>query len=215
MSPEKAITYIRGYFQKPGGFIALDALNICLKYHTGLRKDGVTPEWYHPVSVMLWLMCHEDTLDTISGITYCVALLHDTAEDHGVMLEAFEKKFPRDLEIAYSVRLLSKHTIDRAKKSNDDYYQDLSSDDLASLVKGADRIDNLRTMTNVFTHEHQRYYIKDTRENVLPMIKRARHNFPKRRAIYEAIKYDLVLACDLIEEKLDVEQRLHTATNKT
>lgn len=220
-APEKAITYIRGYFQHSPTFIALDALEILLKYSTGTRKDGVTPEWYHPVCVMMWLMNHEDCLDTIFYHTCCAALLHDTVEDHGVMLEAFERKFQYDPpdsgfsnpEISHSIKLLSKERIDRKKKSNDDYYQDLGEDEVASLVKGADRIDNLRTMTKVFSLEKQRRYIADTRENVIPMIKRARHTFPRRRPVFEAIKFALNLECDLIEEALDAKEKLATLGN--
>ena len=42
--PAKAITYVRGFFQNTHGYITLDALEILLKYSTGKRKDGVTPE---------------------------------------------------------------------------------------------------------------------------------------------------------------------------
>jgi (p)ppGpp synthase/HD superfamily hydrolase len=213
-SPEKAITYIRGFFRHTPNAMALDALNILLKYSTGTRKDGVTPEWFHPVCVMMWLMNFDECLDTIAYRVYCVALLHDTREDHGIMMEAFRAKFqysPPDNgfqhpEIASEIELLSEKSIERPdKKTPKDYFDALAENEVASLVKGSDRIDNLRTMTRVFPLAKQRQYIEETRTLIIPMIKTARHNFGKRVSVYEAIKYTLNLECDLIEEGLDAK----------
>jgi (p)ppGpp synthase/HD superfamily hydrolase len=212
-SPEKAITYIRGFFRHSTSAIALDALNILLKYSTGTRKDGVTPEWFHPVCVMMWLMNFEECLDTIAWRVYCTALLHDTREDHKLMMEVFQGKFPHGSvwDVAHPVELLSKKSIDQPKKKTPkDYYAALAQSEVASLVKGSDRIDNLRTMTRVFTIEKQRQYIEETRTLIIPMIKEARHNFGKRVSVYEAIKYTLHLECDLIEEGLDAKEKLAT-----
>jgi (p)ppGpp synthase/HD superfamily hydrolase len=196
---DKAKLHVRSYLEGRKFFRALEAMELCLKYHNGLRKDGVTPEWFHQFSIVMYLMTLEDalvTLDSDAEAFYIVAFLHDIVEDYDYPLETVAEKFGG--HIAKAVELISKKY--GYRKTNSDYYKAMSINFLASVVKGADRIHNFQTMIGVFTHEKQESYMDDCRENILPMLKLARKAFPILRPVYENLKHMLTMQMMLIEE---------------
>ena len=72
--------------------LAHKALELGMKNHTGLRKDGVTPEFMHQMSQAIYvrsfvdlLMYPEETLATI--------FLHDVVEDCEVIPETIWDEF--------------------------------------------------------------------------------------------------------------------------
>src|SRR3990170_8235289 len=77
---------------------ALAALEFAMKYHTGTRKDGVTPEFQHQVEIALYaltlpdLMHREEVIATI--------LLHDVREDYGVADAEIASLFFEDPDFA-------------------------------------------------------------------------------------------------------------------
>lgn len=79
-------------------------------------------------------------------------------------------------EIANSVEKLTKK-FNWVKKSYEHYFEELGEDEIASIVKWADRINNINTMVWVFSKEKQLEYIKEVEEYFLPMLKKARKNF--------------------------------------
>lgn len=66
------------------------------------------------------------------------------------------------------------------------------------MVKGADRIHNQQSMVGVFTLDKQSAYISETKDLVLPMLKRARKRFTTQEAVYENEKLLLMNQNSLI-----------------
>lgn len=169
---------------------AADALEFFSKYHTGLRKDGVTPEYQHQIEIahyvrsILSSISHpEDTIITILG--------HDSTEDHGVPLSIIRDRFGD--RVAHSINLLDKNG-----KESQAYFSAIAEDEIASIGKGADRIHNVQTMVGVFSLEKQARYLNEVDEYFLPMLKTARRRFPRQEAAYENMKHMLVSQSALI-----------------
>lgn len=173
-------------------FLAVKAMEYAKKNHTGMRKDGTTPYFYHPVTVTNYLRPFE-RLMIAPETAFAAALLHDVVEDCNPSINDVEKEFGK--EIADCVFLLSKET----GYVNGYYYDRMAKNPVASIVKGADRIHNIQSMVGVFTEEKQKSYIEETREYTLPMIKEARTLFPEQEGIYENIKLVLNSQIALIE----------------
>lgn len=204
-NPDKAKLYVRSYLEGRKFFKALLAMQICLAKHNGFRKDGATPEWFHQVSIVMYLITLEDTLVRYTGedqveLFYIVAFLHDVVEDNDYPIESVEVSFGKD--VADAVALISKKGIyaNNFKKSTADYYAAMANNCLASIVKGCDRVHNLQTMTGVFTFEKQAAYMAECEDFILPMLKVARNIFPEVKAAYENIKHMMRMQIMLISE---------------
>lgn len=178
--------------------MALEALHFAEKLTTGTRKDGKTPAFQHQLEIAHFLrtICqdHPKAPDIMA-----VAMLHDVPEDFDVGFEELEKRFSAD--IARSVNVLTKKHRG-TKRDPVAYFDGISYDNIASLVKGADRIHNLQSMVGVFTREKQAAYCDEVRQHFLPMLKKARRNFPADEARYENIKHVLRSQLELLEAAL-------------
>ncbi len=170
---------------------SLEAMNFAARYHTGIRKDKITPEFHHQISIASYLR----TLPSLKfqEEVLAVAFLHDVVEDYDVPLKTIEVEFGE--QIATAVKLLTK-----TDKHMDIYFNNISSCPIASIVKGADRIHNVQTMVDVFTFEKQTRYIQECTTLILPMLKSARYNFASQEPAYENIKMVLESQIELINK---------------
>jgi (p)ppGpp synthase/HD superfamily hydrolase len=178
--------------------LPLIALEYAQKFHTGVRKDGVTPEFTHQLTIAHYLR-------TLIGAvihpaeTIAVGLTHDVCEDFDVAFEEIERIC--NSRIANSTKLLTK--VHRGVKiSKDAYFNNMLEDPIASIVKGADRIHNLQSMIGVFSKEKQKEYISEAETDIIPMLKKARRNFPKQELAYENIKLVMLSQIQLIKASL-------------
>jgi (p)ppGpp synthase/HD superfamily hydrolase len=195
---------IRAFLLGKSFYLAVEALGFAESYHTGIRKDGVTPEFHHQISIAhfartLAKLRHEEAV-------LCAALLHDVVEDYDVPIETIRTRFGN--QVGDAVMLLTKK-YRGAKKDTAQYYIDISNCPIASIVKGCDRIHNFQTMPNVFSGEKQTKYMFECESHILPMLNAARNRFPDQELAYENIKYALKSQIDLI--RLIVEARDETA----
>lgn len=193
--PPKAICAMRYWLHGKEFYTALKALEFASKYHTGVRKDGKTPEFHHQMSVALFVRTLEKGL-LFPQETLSTAILHDVVEDYNVSLSDIQTKF--GAMTAEAVAALSKQ-IDGFKKSDRDYYNQIAHNPIASIVKGADRINNIQTMLGVFTADKQFSYIAESESLVTPMLKTARRLFPEQEASYENIKNMLVAQISILK----------------
>lgn len=165
-------------------FKAVEAMEFAERYHNGKRKDG-SHEFSHQVSQASLAR----TL--IQGVKYkeelfIVIFLHDICEDKGISFEEIELRFGKRVRDA--VELMTKVYRD-IKIPNETYYQNLSECEIASVAKGFDRIHNLMSMLGGFKPEKQVSYIQETLEFTVPMLKKAKRNFPYLENVYENIKF--------------------------
>jgi (p)ppGpp synthase/HD superfamily hydrolase len=189
---QKLTIPLRYYFLGKGFHTALEAFEMGRALHTGTRKDGVTPEFMHQVQICHYLRTIESGL-MFPQETFVAALMHDTPEDvahvmHDDMLRLFGEP------IHNAVYLLDKNG-----KSMEGYFEGLSTDPIASIVKLADRVHNMSTMVNVFTQEKQTEYVWECETYFMPLIKRARRSFPKQEGAYENAKHVLNIQLDLLQ----------------
>lgn len=194
-NPDKALCALRYWLQGKEYFSTLEAMELAATYHTGMRKDGVTPEFHHQVSIAMFLRTLEKNL-AFPQETLTAAILHDVVEDYGVSVQEIERQFGKQVSVA--VDALSKE-VGGFKKYSADYYNGISMNAIASIVKGADRINNVQTMVGVFSAAKRDEYIIESRSRVLPMLKIARRKFPSQEPAYENIKHMLVSQLTLIE----------------
>lgn len=178
-------------------YTAVKAMEFAIQYHSGVRKDGITPEFHHQLSIASYVRTLPKLKFPEETLTVC--FLHDVVEDYDVPLTEIERRFGKD--ISHSVALLSKK-IGGYEAKTEAYYKSMSDDPIASIVKGADRMHNFQTMVEVFTCDKQKRYMTECREYILPMLKEARRRFPEQEPAYENIKHVLLSQIGLIEISL-------------
>jgi len=198
---EKKTIALRYWLHGKEYFNALKAMDYGLSWHDGMRRDGTTPEFSHQISIANFIR----TLKCLTNeeMALQAAFLHDTVEDKEVSLTDIKEKFGE--ECALIVDLLSKETSSKDKKNITAYYEKLSTNPIASIVKGADRIHNFQTMVGVFTKDKQIKYIVECEELILPMLKEARRKFPEQETAYENIKHVLISQIELIRHAIKAE----------
>jgi len=181
----------------PAWYIAVKALDLGLEYHTGFRKDKKTPEFQHQIEIALYLLTMEKLM-LDAPRTIADALLHDLGEDYGDQISFEEIGERTDHIVEADCRLLAKE-YRGVKKTPLDYFGPLAKNFRVSLVKGGDRVHNMRTMRGVFVLEKQQGYCLETREYFFDFLKLARRAFPEQEPVYENIKFMLTTQLDIYE----------------
>lgn len=192
---KKHLIFMRGWLLGRKYNNALRAMEYASRFHTGTRKDGVTPEFSHQTEIAHFLRTMCDSMRHPEDVM-TATFLHDVCEDYDIAFEEIEDLF--GATVSRAVRLLSKKhrgvTI-----PIESYYQQLARCPIASIVKPADGDHNIRSMVGVFTREKQLARIEMTKNLVLPAIKESRRLFPDQEPVYSNIKHSL-------------ENQLHTLT---
>lgn len=173
----------------------VEALEFASKFHTGKRKDGVTNEFEHQLTITHYIRSLINNLEYPSE-TICVSLLHDVPEDYDVSFDELTQKFGPI--VSGSTEKLTKF-YRGVKKTNEVYFSGIASDPIASIGKGGDRIHNLQSMVGVFTKTKQEEYVKEAEDWILPSLKEARRLFPKQELAYENIKLMMKSQIELIK----------------
>lgn len=183
--------------------ITLNAFNISQVFHKGVRKDGVTQEFYHQINIFSYLRTLE-SLMSFPELVLATALLHDTYEDY----EESHEILRRDAPLVYEYVVRVSKVRDGEKIPYQQYFEEMSNCPITSVVKIVDRIHNLSTMNGVFSTEKKKQYIQDVYDYFYPMIKVARRKFPEQEALYEQLKSTLTLLVKSIEYTISVEEKL-------
>lgn len=175
-------TALRYYLVGKGFTQALKALGEAERIHTGFRKDLVTPELHHQLRICFTLI----GLRLVDEEQFIIAaLLHDVQEDYGIPSKDIEATYGST--VAEAVWLLTKK-FKGAHKATEDYVSDLAKNKIASLVKAADRYDNLQSMIAVFTLEKMLDYIAFTTDVLLPALRQATKMFPEQMLAYTTMR---------------------------
>lgn len=178
------------------------ALTFAERFHTGLRKDGNTPEFSHQIEISHFvrtLPLSEQYLEQIITLS----LLHDVKEDYGISDEELARNFGK--QTAADVELLTKK-FRGVMKSREEYFGALTGNLVPVLMKVSDRIHNIKTMVDVFTHEKQLQYIEEVETYFLPMLKKTKKQYPEEERAFENVKHVLLTQICLIK-------KIHRARN--
>ena len=187
-SYERERIALRYWLQGRDYHLALHALDVAERHHTGLRKDGVTPEVNHQINIALFLRTLEPHL-IFAEETIATALLHDVREDYDVADAEIRAAFGD--RIADAVDLLTKE-FRGERRSDDALFSAMAEDPIASIVKPADRIHNQHTLAGVFSMEKISAYVDETERYLLPMIREARRRHSAQEPAYQNARFMLV-----------------------
>lgn len=177
----------------PNYYRVLQAIEVMERYHTGTRKDGITPNIVHQYSIFNHLKTLHLYMDDPVTV-FITALLHDTYEDFPESAAELKRDFPNEFE--YIVRVSKVR--DGVDINYDLYFNEMQNCSICSLVKAVDRIHNVSTMIGVFRVEKQLKYLGEVDKWFLPMLKHARRKFPKQELAYENLKSILLIQRDTI-----------------
>ena len=191
--PGKMYTYVRGYAAGAGLSNTMKALTFARKEHEGQFRKSGEPYIIHPLT----MACNAISLGIKDDSVIAAILLHDVCEDCDVSL----KELPVSDAIRNSVKLLTFEVMKGETKeiATNRYYNMILEDRTATIVKLLDRCHNVSSMAGTFSEEKLKNYIKETREFVLPLIKKAKLYYPEDSDILFAIKYQILSVIDSIE----------------
>ena len=168
------------------------ALGFMRECHAGqFRKPGkLSTERIKYINHPLLMACQAHAYGIRDDEIMAAILLHDTVEDCGVKIE--------DLPFSEGVRKLVElltfvvpegMSKEEAKK---EYYEKISHNGKACLVKVLDRCNNVATMTRVFSSRKIIEYINETEEYVMPLLTVLKNNYPEYSDIAFLVKYQII-----------------------
>jgi GTP pyrophosphokinase len=207
---EEIHCFIKGYALARNMNNTLIALSIAIQKHSGQYRKGGDPYIIHPLTVasnLIYLGFDDD-------IIIAAALLHDVVEDcylpnNGEELLSVYNLNPKVLEI---VLLLTKTN----GYDEDEYYEKIKRHPGALLIKAADRMHNLSTLS-AFSLEKMKKSVINTRKYIVPLCKYGKNYYPKFHKNYSntltIIKYILISVCEAIEALLNIGNENITSSN--
>ena len=193
---EKMYTYIRGYATGKDMKQTLSALAFARKKHEGqLRKSG-EPYFVHPLT----MACNALSLGITDDEVIATILLHDVMEDCDVPVE----ELPVDDTVRRAVQLLTFQVMEGETKQSatQRYYNLIPSSREAAITKIIDRCHNVSSMAGVFSVEKLKSYIEETREFVLPLLRKVKDLYPEYANALFALKYQTVSVVDAIDSTI-------------
>lgn len=193
---EKMYTYLRGYASGRKMKQTLNALGFARKKHEGqLRKSG-EPYIVHPLT----MACNAVSLGICDDEVIATILLHDVVEDCGVSLE----ELPVNDIVRHGVDLMTFTVMDGETKetAKTRYYNMLATCREAALTKLVDRCHNVSSMAGTFSIEKLKSYIDETRNYVLPLLRKTKDAYPEYSDALFALKYHIVSVVDAIDSTM-------------
>lgn len=176
------------------------AIKIMLKYHDGAvrksRKGETIPYVIHP----LMMACHAFALGIDEDDLIATILLHDVIED----TDATYEDLGVNERIQEAVRLVTFEMIEGMTKeeSKKRYYEELSKDKIAAMVKLLDRCNNVSTMATGFNSEKMAEYIEETQNYVFPVLDWVKHEYDDYYDAAFLLKYQLLSVMESLKRTL-------------
>ena len=170
------------------------AINLAIKYHEGQERVGGQPYIIHP----LWITWYAYLLGISDDNILEALLLHDVIEDCDVEIE--DLKVNKIVEkTLLAVTHVRNKEMTRAE-SRKMYFDNLSNDKNAVLVKAFDRYHNVMSMAGNLSKKSIKRNIKETREVLFPIIEKAKEKWPEYKNIFTILKINIQSVIEAIEE---------------
>ena len=191
------------------------AYNFALKAHKNQRRDEGVPYIIHPVAVA-------DILSDLKldSATIATGLLHDTIEDTHATYETIKNEFGQEVaDLVDGVTKISEFENKAVENSKAENFRKLilatSKDIRVLLVKIADRLHNMRTISFLKDKEKQIRKAKETMEIYSPLADRMGMN--RIRDELEDLSFQVLNndARELIKKRLDEIKENRTTSFKT
>ena len=137
----------------------------------------------------LLMACHAHALGIREDAILATILLHDVLEDCCVKLQ----EIPCSESVKEAVRLLTwvEDGSPNRNALNKRYYDAISQNRIACLVKIIDRCNNISTMASAFSRKKVIKYIKETETYVMPLVEQARKTIPEYVDAIFVLKYHM------------------------
>lgn len=193
---DKMHTYIRGFASALHMTQTLQALAFARKKHTGqLRRSG-EPYIVHPLT----MACNALSMGIRDDEAIATILLHDVCEDCDVSPD----ELPVSETVRHAVELMTFQVMDGETKqtAKTRYYNLILSSREATLTKLIDRCHNVSSMAGTFSVEKLKSYIEETREFVLPLLRKAKETYPEDADALFLLKYHIGSVVDSIDATL-------------
>lgn len=205
---EKMFTYLRGFAMGKHWVETPKAMNYARELHRGQKRKSGEPYIIHP----LLMSCQALAFGLEDDNVIATLLLHDVVEDCGVSVN----DLPVNEEIKQAVGLLTfKKPIIYYEKDGvgktlvsykEEYYANISDNEIASVCKIIDRCNNISSMSGVFSKEKMIDYIDETNHYVMPLLKNTKEKFPKYDNILFVLKYHMVSVLCAIDGLISNEE---------
>ncbi len=179
----KELIYLKGFAKGHSLFELLKAINAATKLHEGQIRNNGEPFIIHPTRVTSHLV----SLGIHDDIMLASAILHDVVEDCGVTIQTLMLDYGIDPATIAVVKLLTKYDA----ISDEHYYQEISKDQRALLIKISDRCNNVSTMVGAFTNLKVVDYIKETESHIVPLCKHGTRFYPEYSDKIFVMKYHI------------------------
>lgn len=198
---EKMYTFIRGFATGAKMTETLKALAFARQKHDGqLRRSG-DPYIVHPLT----MACNALSLGIQDDEVIATILLHDVCEDCNVSIAELpvSEKVKRGVDLM-TFRVMDGETKDIAK---DRYYNMILQSREATITKIIDRCHNVSSMAGTFSPEKLKSYIEETRHYVLPLLRKAKDQYPEDADKLFILKYHMTSVVDSIEATMQVYEK--------
>ena len=180
---DRMSAFLKGRLNALGLREALRALSYAKSMHAGAYRKPVearVPYINHPLT----MACHALALGLEDDELIAALLLHDVAEDCGVAAD--------ELPFSPTVRRLVGLVTKSAPSFDEEaYYDAISRDPRACLVKCIDRCNNLSGMAFGFTAERMARYVSET-ETFYPRLLRVVKNCPEYNNAAWLLQYQIM-----------------------
>lgn len=192
-SAEKMYTYIRGYATGASMRETLKALTFARDKHEGQYRKNGEPYIIHPLT----MACNALSLGIRDDEVIATILLHDVCEDCDVSLQ----ELPVADAVRHNVEMMTFSVMNGESKeiAKNRYYNMILQTRAATLTKLIDRCHNVSSMAGTFSKDKLNAYIEETRHYVLPLLRKAKIQYPEDSDILFALKYHISSVVDSIE----------------
>ena len=196
--PEKMYTYLRGYASALGMKDTLKALSFAREKHKDQFRKSGEPYIVHPLT----MACNAVSMGIKEDAVIATILLHDVCEDCGVGLA----ELPVSDAVKHAVDLMTFRVLEGETKeiAKNRYYNMLLQSREAAMTKLIDRCHNVSSMAGTFSVEKLKAYIEETRNYVMPLLRKVKNQHPEDSDILFVLKYHIVSVVDSIDATIQV-----------
>ena len=196
--PEKMFTYLRGYAFGAGMKETLKALSFAPEKHQGQFRKSGEPYISHPLT----MACNAVSMGIKEDTVVATILLHDVCEDCGISPD----ELPVSDTVKHAVDLMTFRVVEGESKdiAKNRYYNMLMQSREACMTKLIDRCHNVSSMAGTFSVEKLKSYIEETRQYVLPLLRKVKNEYPEDANVLFALKYHIVSVVDSIDATIQV-----------
>lgn len=180
MFKNEELLYLKGYLKGKGFNRAVKAVNLAEELHSNAVRKSGEPYISHPCRIANALI----SLKVDDEDILIATILHDVLEDTDIKATLLEEYFGEN-----AVRLIKLVTKEKGV-STKVYYNNISKDKKATIIKVADRCHNVSTMY-FFTEEKMKEYIEETEVYILPMCSSVSNEHPQVADYLYSMKYQI------------------------